>query len=64
MNSITGTDPSFSVVGETAHVFFVANPCAGILPWKLGEPLLWTEIIYSCSDLERVRRHYSSETEF
>jgi hypothetical protein len=30
----TGSDPSLNVVGQTANVFFVANPCAGTLPWK------------------------------
>jgi|EP01047_Picozoa_sp_COSAG01_P051256 hypothetical protein len=48
-HAATGADPSLNLVGQTAHIFFVANPCAGTEPWKQGTRL-------KCTILDSKRR--------
>jgi hypothetical protein len=58
-HAATGTDPSLNVVGQSAHIFFVANPCAGTSAWKPGDGALKCTIL---DGLMRTRRNIVSST--
>lgn len=50
-HTATGLDASLNIVGRTAHVFFVANPCVGTLPWSAG-----SSSVLRCTILDVMQR--------